>query len=631
MKNSFYVTTPIYYANGTPHIGHAFTTYLADTLARYHRHFGKQVRFTTGTDEHGQKVQEVAQQNNRTPLEQADLISQRFRDAWVELAIEPDDFIRTTEERHKKVVNNLVKKLMDQGDIYKGVYKGWYLIEEEDFYPESRVHEVSDDPENDPRLQRVEEENYFFRLSSYTEKLKAHYEQEPDFVLPRNRRNEMLSFLEQGLDDISISRAKVSWGIPVPGDEGQVIYVWIEALMNYLTSAGIYQSEEQFNQYWPAQVQIVGKDILKFHAIYWPALLLALDLPLPKTILAHGWILSGGEKMSKSKGNTQDPLTLCERFGSDALRYTLIREVSLGQDGNFDQDILANRYNVELANDLGNLFSRTLGFARKRGESELKYIPQSVKDLPVDELDQKLGECLREYKEQMDSFQLSRAQEALVRALQTLNQFVDASKPWQLAKENQECFLSFTHLMANSLYTMAQAFHPFLPQSCDKIFQALGTQPEESGYSIELSQLKGPIPLGETPTLFPKIKLETNQSSEKQPAKKKNKQKSITIEDFEKVKMELVTILEANSHPDAEKLLVLQVSTSQGKRQVVSGISKYYEPGDLPGKQVVLVKNLEEVEIRGVKSQGMILAASNKKELSLVTVDSKIQEGSKVS
>lgn len=635
MKESgFYITTPIYYANGTPHIGHAFTTLLADSLARYHRMKGYPTRFTTGTDEHGQKVQEEAAKNKRTPQAQADAISKIFLTAWKTLGINYDDFIRTTENRHKDVVQRLIQKLIDKGIVYKGIYSGWYLINDEDFYPDSRVREISEDPENDPRLQRVEEENYFFKLSEFTKPLLEHYSKHPDFVLPRNRRKEMIAMLEKGLDDLSISRASVEWGIPVPGDSTQVIYVWVEALMNYLTSSGIYQDEDLYAKYWPAACQIVGKDILKFHAIIWPAILLALDLPLPKTILAHGWILVGGQKMSKSKGNSKDPMELSKKYGNDALRYTLLREISLGQDGTFDESILIKRYNSELANDLGNLVQRTLGFASKKLQGPLPRIPKI--SVETQAFFQSLQEQLDSYSKLMDELKISQALDHLHTYLQLCNRFVDHQKPWELAKTNLELFTNFIRCMAQAIQSFAIASSPFLPETVDRILKILNHPEtnheirwENSFFPNELSSLQ----LNDVKPLFPKIKIDTvvNHSPQKSPSKQTSKNSLISIEEFKRIKFELVTIQNAKPHPDAEKLLVIDLSTSSGKKQVVSGIANHYQCEQLIGMQVVFVKNLEPVELRGVLSEGMILAASNKKELSLVSVEHKIQEGSKVS
>jgi len=640
--DGYYITTPIYYANGTPHLGHAFTTLLADTLSRYHRLFDCPVRFTTGTDEHGQKVQEVAANQGISPQEQADQISAVFRKSWKELDIQYDDFIRTTEQRHKDVVHQLVSQLMRSGDIYKGIYKGWYLVEDEDFYPDTRVREVSDDPENDPRLQRVEEENYFFRLSQYTKPLLEHYAANPDFVLPRNRRSEMLSMLEDGLDDISVSRASVQWGIPIPEDKDQVIYVWVEALMNYLTSSGIFQDDEMYATFWPASCQIVGKDILKFHAIIWPALLLALKLPLPKTILAHGWILSGGEKMSKSKGNTQDPLTISRVYGNDAFRFTLFREVSLGQDGNYDSDILIKRYNAELANDLGNLVQRTLGFARKRIEGKIQC-PSEYDGIWKSSLSpdggeesaeqiayssEKLLNSLESYRNHLEKYEINQGLEQLWIIVRDLNRLVDQAKPWMLAKQSPEIFQNFIYFLSDMLVRFANAASPFLPHTSAKILDIFGLPSDFCWESSITRTLPDSFLIHDFKTLFPKIQISQSPPREK---KEKRGENRISYDDFSKIKLEVVTIVEAKEHPDAEKLFVLSLSSSQGKKQVVAGIAKFYSPEDLIGKAVVFLRNLEPTEIRGVLSEGMILAGSNKKELSLITVDKAIQEGSRVS
>lgn len=629
----FYITTPIYYANGTPHIGHAFTTLLADSLARFQRMRGLSTRFTTGTDEHGQKVQEIAIKNKRSPQAQADAISKIFIDAWSILGIKYDDFIRTTESRHKNVVAQLMRRLLDDGIVYKGIYKGWYLVEDEDFFPESRVGEISDDPENDPRLRRVEEENYFFKLSQYAKPLLEYYEKHPDFVMPRNRRNEMIAMLESGLDDLSVSRASVDWGIPVPGDPEQVIYVWVEALMNYLTSAGIYQDENQYQRFWPAACQIVGKDILKFHAIIWPAILMALKLPLPQTILAHGWILVNGQKMSKSKGNSQDPLELSRKYGNDALRYTLLREVSLGQDSAFDESILIRRYNSELANDLGNLVQRTLGFAAKKLDQNLPEVT-SLPDHYRDFFNH-LQEELNSYAAIMDEMQLSKALDHLHNYLQLCNRFVDTEKPWEKAKNDSQGFGLFSRCMAEVIRSFAIASSPILPETTQRILNILGMDNIQNltWQSTQLVTKLDALSLNQVNPLFPKLKV-LNESQDNDQINPKNlvkKDGQISMDDFRKVKLELATIIEVKPHPDAHKLLILQLSTSVGQKQVISGIAEHYSAKELLGMQVVFVKNLEPAEIRGIISEGMILAASNKKELTLVSVHNKIQEGSKVS
>jgi methionyl-tRNA synthetase len=620
----FYVTTPIYYVNGDPHIGTAFTTLIADSLARYHKSLGEAVRFTTGTDEHAQKVYELALQNNRTPLEHTDIYSKRFMDAWAELDIQYDDFIRTTEERHKNMVTACVQKLMDKGIVYMGLYKGWYCKWDETFYPESKVDPERIKPGAARPLQYIEEENYFFRLSSFNQALLDHYASHPDFVLPGFRRNEMIAILEQGLEDISISRIGGKWGIPMPGDHNHVIYVWIEALMNYLTSAGYLQDETLYKTFWPAAVQVVGKDILKFHAIIWPAILMALELPLPTTVLTHGFILVDGQKMSKSLGNVQDPLDLARTFGSDALRFGILREISIGQDGNFDTHILSKRYHSELANDLGNLIQRLLSIAKKHLDSEIKR-PNALSL----NLQGKFSESIQNvYKNHMYKLAINQALETLWAEVKNLNRVVDETKPWALAKaEDKTPLANLLWELFDAIRALSHALYPFIPKTATALLSALDPQQKPNLARAEIGLLPEIFVLQDIPILFPRIEEEKPKVS----TPPKPKQDLISIDDFQKIKLELVTVLEARLHPDAEKLLILTLSTSGGKKQVVSGIANFYKPEEVLGKQVVFVKNLEPVELRGVLSEGMILAASNKKELGLISVDKPVQEGSKVS
>ncbi|MBW7874680.1 MAG: methionine--tRNA ligase [Candidatus Cloacimonetes bacterium] len=618
------MTTPIYYVNGDPHIGTAFTTLIADTLARFRRSLGEEVRFTTGTDEHALKVYELALQNNRTPLEHTDIYSRRFMDAWEKLDIQYDDFIRTTEERHKVMVTACVQKLMDKGIVYKGLYKGWYCKWDETFYPESKVDPERIKPDAARPLQYIEEENYFFRLSAFNQALLNHYATHPDFVLPGFRRNEMIAILEQGLEDISISRIGGKWGIPMPNDANHVIYVWIEALMNYLTSAGYLQDETLYKTFWPAAVQVVGKDILKFHAIIWPAILMALELPLPATVLTHGFILVDGQKMSKSLGNVQDPLDLAKTFGSDALRFAILREISIGQDGNFDAHILSKRYHSELGNDLGNLVQRLLSIAKKHLNGEIQkpqVLSLNLKDRFVEQIE-------KVYLNQMDKLVLNGALETLWAEVKNLNRVVDEQKPWALAKDdNKEPLSHLLWELFDAIRALSHALYPFIPKTSALLLSILDQEHKPAFSRARIGMLPEVMKLVDIPILFPRIEEEQPKTT----VPVKPKQDCISIEDFQKIKMELVTVLEAKHHPDAEKLLVLTLSTSGGKKQVVSGIAAHYRPEDILGKQVVFVKNLQPVELRGVSSEGMILAASNKKELSLISVDKPIQEGSKVS
>lgn len=628
MQSAFYVTTPIYYVNGDPHIGTAYTTLLADTLARIFRMRGAPVRFTTGTDEHAQKVYEQALAAGRTPMEHVDIYSQRFQSAWNELGLEMDDFIRTTETRHKDMVQSCIRQLIAKGYVYKGTYRGWYCKWDETFYPESKVDPERIKPGAARPLQFIEEENYFFRLSAFNSRLLEHFQNHRDFVSPATHRQEMIVMLEQGLEDISISRVGGKWGIPMPDDEQHVIYVWIEALMNYITSAGYLQDNQRFQTFWPATVQICGKDILKFHSLIWPAILMALELPLPKKILTHGLIMVDGQKMSKSLGNVQDPLDLARRFSRDALRYSLLRELSLGGDGNFDFRVLCRRYHAELANDLGNLVQRLQAIAEKNLQSRL------IRGAEVDEsLSASLQDCIHRSLEIIDrQSDPGAALFVLWEGVTALNRSIDSHKPWEAARRQDHTLLSaMLWQYFDAIRAMAHALSPYLPDTCSLLLKTL-----DSGRAPELSRsrcglMEQELLLEKIPLLFPRLEHEIELTKAQPKSAAKPAEVTISIEDFNKIRLELVTIVESRPHPDAEKLLVLTVSTSSGKKQVVSGIYPHYRHEEVIGKQVVLVKNLEPREVRGVRSEGMLLAASNKKELSLVVSDRPVQEGSRVS
>ncbi len=629
MSQGFYVTTPIYYVNGDPHIGTAFSTMIADTLARHHRMLGKPTRFTTGTDEHSQKVEDMAKERGISVMKHVDEYSARFQKAWETLGLAPDDFVRTTEERHKKLVVALFTRLKEKGDIYLGKYRGWYCKYDETFYPENKVDIERTKPGHPRPLQFVEEDNWFFRLSSYTDKIRNYYETHPEFVLPRFRRNEVLSMLEQGLDDISVSR-KINWGIPIPWDSDQVFYVWVEALMNYLTSIEYGEKGELETTFWPASVQILAKDILRFHGIIWPALLLALEIPLPKTLLTHGYILVDGQKMSKSLGNVQDPMDLASRFSRDALRFSLFREISLGQDGSFDDRILYRRYTTELSNDLGNLVQRIAVIGRKN-------LPDGLK-IPV-QRDQELARELTELSEKhlklMEELHLNQALDVLWSMIVKLNQTVDAKKPWALAKEEKPDALNdCVYEILDSVRFVAHLLAPFLPDTSEVLLTYLQGD-KTASFAFIRTNLPNGFLIPQIPILFPRIedpaKAEEIAKRSKVQSSKKKGPELIEITDFDRIRMEIATIHEARAHPDASKLLVLSLSTSQGRKQVVSGIAEHYKPEELVGKNVVFVRNLKPVELRGILSEGMILAASNRKELSLIGLDKPVLEGSRVS
>jgi methionyl-tRNA synthetase len=642
----FYITTPIYYPSDKLHIGHSYTTVAADALARYHRRRGHETYFLTGTDEHGQKIERAAAAVGKTPQAFVDEIVDWIKGLWQALHISYDDFIRTTEPRHKQAVQKIFKRLYDQGDIYKSAYEGWYCTPCETFWLEGKLREGNLCPDCGRPVEWTREESYFFRLSKYADRLLQHIEEHPEFIQPTSRRNEMVSFIKQGLEDLCVSRTTVKWGIPVPVDEGQVIYVWLDALSNYITALGWgTENDELYRKFWPADVHLVGKEIMRFHTIIWPCILMALGEPLPKQVFGHGWLLFGSsaEKMSKSKGNVVDPFVLIEKYGLDAVRYYLLREVPFGADGTYTEDAFILRTNVDLANDLGNLLSRTTQMINKFAGGK---VPAPVPETDDRVLSTLAAEVIREYEEAFDKLEISSAVVALWKLVGRANKYIDEQAPWALAKDPAQADRLATVLynLAETLRLLGVLLTPILIHTPERIWEQLGLDP--AGVRTlpwEEAIAWGGLPAGTEirrgAPLFPRIEVKkeaptpvettpaAQTQTQSQPAEAKPPEPVegvalIDYEDFAKVELKVATVVEAEKVPKADKLLKLQLEVGEERRQIVSGIAQHYTPEELIGKRIILVANLKPKALRGIESFGMLLAASTPDgKLSLVTVD----------
>ena len=636
-SKNFYITTPIYYVNGDPHVGSAYTTIAADVMARYKKTQGYDVYFLTGTDEHGQKVEETAKAKGMTPQEWTDLMAPRFVEMWKALNIKNDDFIRTTQERHKKAVKKILQTVWEKGDIYKGEYEGKYCVSCETFVPENQIVGDNCCPDCGKQLRMVKEESYFFRMSKYQDALLKHIDEHPDFILPRSRRNEVISFIKQGLQDLSISRNTFEWGIPIEFAPGHITYVWFDALTNYLTAVGYENNPATFEKRWTngEVVHLLGKDIVRFHAIIWPCMLLSAGVKLPDKIVAHGWWTSEGEKMSKSKGNVVAPLDEVKKYGVDAFRYYLLREVSFGNDGDYSTKAIINRINSDLANDLGNLLNRTLGMYKKYFGDEI------VKGGEFQEIDlgaQKLfDETLALVDDAMSRLEFSRALEFIWKFISRMNKYIDETGPWLLAKDEtqKERLATIMNMLVYSLEKIAVLVAPYMPEAGQKIWSQLGI--EKNIETAQISDVEGwdLLPAGHklgTPTpIFPRLEVE-KEVKEKNPVNKDLKiENPINIDDFSKVQIKVVEILEADKVKDSDKLLKFKVNDGKNIRQIVSGIAKYYPNyEELVGKKVLAVVNLEPVVLKGELSQGMLLSSEEKKRIKLVEVDPSVKVGSKI-
>lgn len=636
----FYISTPIYYPSDKLHIGHSYTTVASDALARYHRRRGHETWFLTGTDEHGQKIERAAAAAGKTPIEFVDEIVAWIKDLWKALHISYDDFIRTSEPRHEKAVQQIFNQLYAKGDIYKSSYEGWYCTPCETFWLEGKLKEGNVCPDCGRPVELTKEESYFFRLSDYAERLLNHIEANPNFIQPVSRKNEMVSFIKQGLEDLCVSRATVKWGIPVPVDESQVIYVWLDALSNYITALGWgTENDALYRKFWPANVHLVGKEIMRFHTIIWPCILMALGEPLPEKVFGHGWLLfgTGSEKMSKSKGNVVDPYVLIEKYGLDAVRYYLLREVPFGSDGTYTEDAFVLRTNVDLANDLGNLLSRTTQMINKFTAGKVPT-PVAAEDDRI--LASLATDVIREYETALDKLELSTALVSLWKLVGRANKYIDEQAPWALAKdpakENQ--LGNVLYNLAETLRLVAVLLTPFLVHTPERIWEQLGleaaavrTEPWDG--AVHWGALPAGTEIRRGPALFPRIEAtkEAPVVVEATPAPVAETPKvketlpgvaEIEYEDFAKVELKVATVLEVEKVPKADKLLKLQLEVGEERRQIVSGIAQHYTPDQLVGKRIILVANLKPKALRGVESHGMLLAASTADgKLSLVTLD----------
>ena len=633
-KKTFYVTTPIYYPSGRLHIGHTYTTVAADAIARYKRFTGYDVRFLTGTDEHGEKIQKKALSVGLEPKEFLDKMIADIKKLWETMEISYDYFIRTTDADHEKRVQEIFQKLYDKGDIYLGEYEGHYCVDCEAFWTDTQLKDGKC-PDCGRDVETRKEQSYFFKISKYQDRLIKYYEEHPDFCFPESRKNEMLNnFLKKGLQDLSVSRTGFDWGIKVPFDEKHVIYVWIDALSNYITSLGYPDSMDLMDKYWPCDMHIVGKEIVRFHSIIWPAMLMALDLPLPKQIYGHGWILFSQDKMSKSKGNVVYPEPMIERYGIDALKYFLLREFVFGQDGNYTNRAFLNRINSDLANDLGNLLSRTIAMIIKYNGA---VVPENSESTGFeDTIDNMAKDLPQKFDDAMNRMQFSEALEEIWKLIRRTNKYIDETMPWKLAKEieNKSKLDTVLFHLADMLRIVATLVSPLIPDTAQKIFKQLNLKSDEvtyeNGCKVGIYPAGREVIKGEM--LFERLDidkelLELDKLFEE---KKIIHKDDITIDDFDKIELRTGVVVKCEKHPNADKLLVSKVKIGAETRTIVSGIAEFFSPSEMVGKKVVVVVNLKPVKLRGVLSQGMILCAGKDDgKLSLVSADN-IEDGTEV-
>lgn len=631
-KPAYYITTPIYYPSDNLHIGHAYCTTIADSLARFHRAKGEDVFFLTGSDEHGLKIQRKANEQGITPIQYVDKIIANFKLLWQRLNISNNDFIRTSEERHHKVVQEVLQKIFDQGDIYKKNYEGLYCVPCESYWLERQLVDGKC-PDCGRPVEKMAEESYFFKLSKYQDRLLEYIETHPDFIQPVSRRNEMINFIKQGLEDLCITRTTFDWGIPVPFDKKHVVYVWFDALLNYFTGIGYGSDPEKFQKYWPASLHLVGKEIVRFHTIIWPIMLMAMGQPLPEKVYGHGWLVVEGDKMSKSKGNVIDPLGLIDEFGADAIRYFLLREINLGSDGNFSRDALINRINADLANDLGNLLHRTVSMIEKYHGGVVTNA--GVAEAIDEELQALVKTTVEQYIKDMDNMEINSAIKGVWALISRANKYIDETAPWILAKDETKAarLQTVMYNLAETLRIVAILIAPFIPSTSPKIFTQLGlVVPEEfllaeavwGGIADGTKVQKGE-------PLYPRIEVTEDGATiiggkrfehkpevvpapkaEAKPAAKVEEIKpEISIDDFGKLDLRVAEIIAAERVPKTDKLMKLQVKIGEEERTIVSGIAQYYEAEQLIGRNVIVIANLKPAKLRGIESRGMLLAASD--------------------